>query len=328
MPSRVTRTGRAPQRPRDPSRVSTDTGDPVEIGPNCARRGESGLFAGKSATIVWTAMVSRPHYGVVMTVAVADSDPVLELRGVLTALNVLRVLSPDLEAIARSLDTRIREAPDLFNGAPVVVDVSALAGDLESGTRPLQGLRLGHLTDLLKTRGLVPVAVSGLPAGRHHEATAAGLGILDATGSKQRVARRAPEAKAAPATSVEEPEAQQPPPPSQDLGGTLMLSQPLRSGQIVYADGRDVIALAAINAGAELIADGNIHIYASLRGRAMAGARGNTDARIFCQKFEADLVSIAGVYLSADEIPKQHRGKAVQISLQHGELTFSELISR
>jgi septum site-determining protein MinC len=271
-------------------------------------------------------MVSRPHYVAVMTVAVADSDQVLELRGVLTALNVLRVLSPDLEAIARSLDTRIREAPDLFNGAPVVLDVAALAGDLEAGTRPLQGLRLGRLTDLLKTRGLVPVAVSGLPAGRHHEATAAGLGILDAAGSKQRVARRAPEATPAPAAELEEPQQSQPPQP--DMGGTLTLTQPLRSGQIVYADGRDAIALAAINAGAELIADGNIHIYASLRGRAMAGARGNSEARIYCQKFEADLVSIAGVYLSADEIPKKHRGKSVQISLQHGELAISELIPR
>jgi septum site-determining protein MinC len=240
---------------------------------------------------------------------------------------VLRVLSPDLEAIARALDTRIREAPDLFNGAPVVLDVSVLAGDLESGTRPLQGLRLGRLTDLLKTRGLVPVAVSGLPAGRQHEAEAAGLGILDATGSKQRVARRAPQAKPAPATEAEDTQPALPL-PQPDATGTLTLTQPLRSGQIVYADGRDAIALAAINAGAELIADGNIHIYASLRGRAMAGARGNAEARIYCQKFEADLVSIAGVYLSADEIPKQHRGKPVQIALQHGELTFAELIPR
>ncbi|HKU43736.1 MAG TPA: septum site-determining protein MinC [Polyangiales bacterium] len=263
-----------------------------------------------------------------MTVDVAESDQVLEVRGVYTALNVLRVLSPDLEAISRALDLRIREAPDLFNGAPVVLDVSSLAGDLESGTRPLQGLRLKSLTDLLRTRGLVPVAVSGLPAGRAHEASAAGLGILDATGAK-RVTRRAPETRAtAPRErEVEEPHA---PPPSQqpDGSGTLTLTQPLRSGQIVYADGRDAIVLAAVNTGAELIADGNIHIYASLRGRAMAGARGNTDARIFCQKFEADLVSIAGVYLSADEIPKQHRGKAVQISLQHGELVFSELIPK
>ena len=262
------------------------------------------------------------------TVMAADSsqlDQALELRGVMTALNVLRVLSPDLEAIARSLDTRIQEAPDLFNGAPVVLDVSQLEGDLEAGTKTLHGLRLGRLVDLLRTRGLVPVAVSGLPAGRAQEAQQAGLGILDASGAKK-LTRRAPQERAQPdATGSKAPAA---PPPVLDASGTLTLTQPLRSGQIVYADGRDAIALAGVNPGAELIADGNIHIYSALRGRAMAGARGNTEARIYCHKFEADLVAIAGVYLSADELPKQHRGKAVQVWLQDGELAFSELISR
>jgi septum site-determining protein MinC len=265
----------------------------------------------------------------------ADSsqpDSALELRGVLTALNVLRVVSPDLEAIARSLDARIQEAPDLFNGAPVVLDVSALEGDMEAGTKPLHGLRLGRLVDLLRTRGLVPVAVSGLPAGRAHEAQQAGLGILDASGAKK-LTRRAPQEQrpqpeAAGAKGGQAQSQTAPPAPAFDPSATLTLTQPIRSGQIVYADGRDAIALAGVNPGAELIADGNIHIYSALRGRAMAGARGNTDARIYCHKFEADLVAIAGVYLSADELPKQHRGKAVQVWLQDGELAFSELISR
>jgi septum site-determining protein MinC len=260
-----------------------------------------------------------------MAADTSQSDQALELRGVLTALNVLRVQSPDLEAIARSLDTRIQEAPDLFNGAPVVLDVSELEGDLEAGTKTLHGLRLGRLVDLLRTRGLVPVAVSGLPPGRAHEAQQAGLGILDASGAKK-LTRRAPQERAqTDATGAKAPAA---PPPILDATGTLTLTQPLRSGQIVYADGRDAIALAGVNPGAELIADGNIHIYSALRGRAMAGARGNTDARIYCHKFEADLVAIAGVYLSADELPKQHRGKSVQVWLQDGELAFSELISR
>jgi septum site-determining protein MinC len=254
-----------------------------------------------------------------MTADFPAPDQALELRGVLTALNVLRVLSPDLESIARDLDSRIHEAPELFQGAPVLLDVSAL-----------ENVRLNRLVDLLRTRGLVPVAVSGLPPGRVQEASAVGLGILDAGGAK-RVTRRAPESKAKPAPEPQTGSNQAPAPaplaPS-DLSGSMTLTQPLRSGQIIYADGRDAIALAAVNPGAELIADGNIHIYAALRGRAMAGARGNTEARIYCQKLEADLVAIAGVYLSADELPKQHRGKAVQIWLEDGELTFSELISR
>ena len=258
-----------------------------------------------------------------MSVEFSDPDQALELRGVLTALNVLRVMSPDLEAIARDLDSRIHEAPELFQGAPVLLDVSAL-----------ENVRLNRLVDLLRTRGLVPVAVSGLPTGRVQEASAVGLGILDAGGAK-RISRRAPESRADKSKAAAEPQnganqAQAPVAPlaPSDLSGSMTLTQPLRSGQIIYADGRDAIALAAVNPGAELIADGNIHIYAALRGRAMAGARGNTEARIYCQKLEADLVAIAGVYLSADELPKQHRGKAVQIWLEDGELSFSELISR
>jgi septum site-determining protein MinC len=256
-----------------------------------------------------------------------DSAPAIELQGVLTALNILRVLSPDLEAIARGLDAKISEAPDLFQGAPVVLDVSALEGDVEAGIKTLHGLRLARLVDLLKTRGLVPVAVSGLPPGRIHEASAAGLGVLDTTGPRRAPRRSRDSAQPA---APQAPAAAPPPPPVAvtEGPGTLTLTQPLRSGQIIYADGRDAIALAAINAGAELIADGNIHIYASLRGRAMAGARGNTDARIYCLKLEADLVSIAGVYLSADELPKQVIGKPVQVWLRDGELTFSELIAR
>jgi septum site-determining protein MinC len=277
----------------------------------------------------WTATAPWTQYVPVMAADSSQPDQALELRGVLTALNVLRVVSPDLEAIARSLDARIQEAPDLFSGAPVVLDVSALEGDLEAGTKTMQGLRLGRLVDLLRTRGLVPVAVSGLPAGRAHEAQQAGLGILDASGAKK-LTRRAPqEQRPQPDASGAKPgSAAAAPPPAFDPAGTLTLTQPLRSGQIVYADGRDAIVLAGINPGAELIADGNIHVYSALRGRAMAGARGNTEARIYCHKFEADLVAIAGVYLSADELPKQHRGKAVQIWLKDGELAFSELISR
>ena len=101
------------------------------------------------------------------------------------------------------------------------------------------------------------------------------------------------------------------------------------AGQIVVADeGRDAIALAAVNQGAELIADGNIHVYAALRGRALAGARGNDQARIFCQRLEAELISIAGVYVSADELPKDKLGKPAQIYLRDGSLVISDLTAR
>jgi septum site-determining protein MinC len=99
----------------------------------------------------------------------------------------------------------------------------------------------------------------------------------------------------------------------------MVIDKPLRSGQQVYAKGRDLIVLAIVNAGAEVIADGHIHIYAPLRGKAIAGARGNTQARIFAQVMEPELISIAGIYRTSENaLPKEVLGQAAQVCLQSG----------
>ena len=98
--------------------------------------------------------------------------------------------------------------------------------------------------------------------------------------------------------------------------GALVIDKPLRSGQQVYARGRDLVVLAMVNAGAEVIADGHIHVYAPLRGKAMAGARGNMDARIFALELNAELLSIAGVYRTSEHpLPAQVQGKPAQVRL-------------
>ena len=98
--------------------------------------------------------------------------------------------------------------------------------------------------------------------------------------------------------------------------GALVIDKPLRSGQQVYARGRDLVVLAMVNAGAEVIADGHIHVYAPLRGKAMAGARGNMDARIFALELNAELLSIAGVYRTSEPPrPAQVQGKPAQVRL-------------
>ena len=270
-----------------------------------------------------------------------ESGRAIEIQGVMTALHVLRVLTPELSSIAAALDKKIESLPDFFANAPVAIDLR----DLEpEGEMPRMGsgrLRLGPLVDLLKTRGLVPVAIRGGIPGRVEEARTLGLGVLEwdrASAAKKapaaangEAAAKQPTANArmtsntpsAPPPPAAKPVANEPPPPS------LVLSQPLRSGQIIYADeGRDAIALAAVNQGAELIADGNIHVYSTLRGRALAGARGNDGARIFCQRLEAELISIAGVYVNADELPKDKLGKPAQIFLRDGSLVISELATR
>ncbi len=130
----------------------------------------------------------------------------------------------------------------------------------------------------------------------------------------------------APTASSQPP--QMPPRPQPGQGGhraPLVIRQPVRSGQLIYAEKNDLIVLAPVNPGAQIIADGNIHVYSTLRGRAVAGAKGYGDARIFCQKFEAELIAIAGAHLTFDDIPKENRGKSVQISLQNGACVITAL---
>jgi septum site-determining protein MinC len=278
--------------------------------------------------------------------ALADPNKAFELEGMVTALGVLRVLTPDLAAITAAIDQKIASSPVLFRGAALVLDFTAL--DREEGAEVRPSLRIGPLLELLRARGLVPVGVRGATGARLEEATAAGLGQFETqTHKAQRPTKNelVPEPQAAAAPPKRDPSSAPPPdagsrPSKPSSGaraanqehvaahGALMLTQPLRAGQIVHATERDAVVLATVNAGAELIADGNIHVYGTLRGRALAGARGDEHARIFCQRLEADLISIAGVYLSSEELPEDKRGKPAQISLHHGELVIDELVPR
>jgi septum site-determining protein MinC len=105
----------------------------------------------------------------------------------------------------------------------------------------------------------------------------------------------------------------------------LVVRQPVRGGQVVHAEGNDVVVLAPVNPGGQVVADGHVHVYAPLRGRAIAGAAGCPDARIFCQRLEAELLAINGVYLTADEIPAAAWGRPAQISLQDGRWVIAPL---
>jgi septum site-determining protein MinC len=264
---------------------------------------------------------------------ISEGEKAIELEGVVTALNVLRVLTTDRAAILAALDRRIAETPGVFRGAPVVIDLTQLEAKAQAhaaegaGPAVLPAFPLATLAAALKERELVPVGASVQTEGNKRAAVTAGLGLFDATARPvaRGVARKRASIAPPPAASI------RPEPIPESSAKTqlaLTLVQPLRAGQIVYAKERDVIALAAVNAGAELIADGNIHVYGPLRGRALAGASGNEQARIYCQKLEADLVSIAGVYVSKDQLPEDKLGKPVQIFLQAGDLVIADLTAR
>jgi septum site-determining protein MinC len=257
-----------------------------------------------------------------------DATP-FELEGMVSTVTVLRLLTDDLGALRSALKTKLEQMPGFFQDAPVALDLSALEGtdDDPEGEGPVtrREVPLEPLARLLRELKLVPVGIRNLREARRAEARAAGLGVLRGSGRKPpRAAEPAP-AKASPGDDRRR-EPQQAAPAQQLVAPpTLILRTPLRSGQVVYAEQCDAVVLSHVNAGAEIIADGNIHVYASLRGRALAGAHGNEEARIFCKSLEADLVAIAGCYLRADEIPEQRRGKPAQIYMEKGQLVIADL---
>jgi septum site-determining protein MinC len=237
------------------------------------------------------------------------SQPCYDIKSADLSLVALLLKTTDVEAVSLALKQQMAETPGFFDQDPVVVDVSAL------GLEPDQTLDLATLMGVLREHQLVPLAIKGA-----HEALllqAKGLGLVDA--SDARIRRSvAVEGPSAPPTAPAPLEFIQATPPLAPLGA-MVIDKPLRSGQQVYAKGRDLIVLAMVNAGAEVIADGHIHVYGALRGKAIAGARGNTQAQIFAQVMEPELISIAGVYRTSENaLPQDVLGQVAQVCLQSG----------
>ena len=239
-------------------------------------------------------------------------------------LVALLLKSTKLDILASELKTRFGDIPDFFDQDPLVIDLTELNAATALNGAEVDAIDFPALLNLLREYSVVPIAIKG----GNPEQMAGGLaaGLLPAP--EDRVAASSPltpapapqTALSAKATTVVEapPSSGEVPAPDAPLGA-LVIDKPLRSGQKIYARGRDVVMLAMVNAGAEIIADGHIHVYAALRGRAMAGARGNTDARIFALSLEAELISIAGVYRTSENLlPGNIQGKPAQVRLVSG----------
>lgn len=200
----------------------------------------------------------------------------------------------------------VGESPDFFDNDPLVIDCSQLAPDTPAPD-------LVPLLDVLRSCRLKPLALRGGNAA--WLASARALGLVEAPLDTPR-ARRVAAAPAAAETRVQKG-VQESAPKAPGLA-TVVVDKPLRSGQKIYARGADLVVLAMVNQGAEVVADGNIHVYAPLRGKAMAGASGNTNARIFSLCLEPELISIAGVYRTSENplAPEVH-GKPAQVRLSN-----------
>jgi septum site-determining protein MinC len=240
--------------------------------------------------------------------ASVTEDPTLpcyDIKSAELSLVSLLLRTTDIQVLATALAQQMSESPGFFDQDPVIIDVSALALPQD------ELLNLIDLNEVLRQNGLIPVGIKGAhPA---LLAFAKGLGLVD--GSDARVRRSVAIAEPQAQVSTESKETRR----SEMAQSALVIDKPLRSGQQVYAKGRDLIVLAMVNAGAEVIADGHIHVYGALRGKAIAGARGNTQAQIFAQVMAPELISIAGVYRTSENaLPKDVLGKVAQVCLQSG----------
>ncbi len=214
--------------------------------------------------------------------------------------------------------------PDYFEDEFTLLDFSALMPPPSPGS-----IDWAALLALFRSHRLNPVAVRNAPAALEDEIRAQGLSIDTVDQSKQfeLTPPPSPEAPPAPAAPVTGPAAAVPAPATNPAAQTtLVIDTPVRAGQRVYARGGDLVLMAVVNPGAEVIADGSIHSYAPLRGRALAGAAGNAHARIFSVAMEAELVSIAGVYRTFDDgWPPALSGKPAQVRLNGDKLDLAAI---
>ncbi|MCA0198937.1 MAG: septum site-determining protein MinC [Proteobacteria bacterium] len=257
--------------------------------------------------------------------AANDYEQAGELKIGQVGIANLRVRSLDVDQLVREMRERVERAPKLFGRAAVIVDFGGLAQvpDLATARALIDGLR---------GAGVLPVALAYGTRDNDALAEVLGLPVLAKFRAQyERVERAEPAPAPAPAPAAREPApaggrasarataADKPQAPGRMQKGAV------RSGQQLYAEGCDLTVLSTVGAGAEVIADGSIHVYGALRGRALAGAQGNPDARIFCREFHAELVAIAGHYKVLDDIPENLRGKAVQVWLDNGQLKLAAL---
>ncbi len=246
-----------------------------------------------------------------MSVALTGRSPTtFEIKSASLPLLALRLKSPDLQVLADELRAQYGDKPGFFEDDLLVLDLAALQPEAgEDGQAPSADIDFAALIALLQAHRLRPLAVRGGNARQTEQALAAGL--LAAPDVRVQSSARPAEPAPAPAPAAAHDALDAPPP------GALVIDKPLRSGQQVYARGRDLVVMAMVNAGAEVIADGHIHIYAPLRGRAIAGARGWPEARIFALEMKPELVSISGVYRTSEEaLPEAVWGHAATVRLQ------------
>lgn len=230
-----------------------------------------------------------------------EKAPVFQLKGSMLAITILELSVNDPDSLDAQLAVKVEQAPQFFQDAPIVLA-------LDKCTAGAQPFDIALLLSICRKHGLHPLALRSEQSEHLAFAKAHGLTAMPPSGARERVLDVAPTCDANPEPS---------------FTPAKIITQPVRSGQQIYAKNTDLIIMAAVSAGAELLADGNIHVYGPLRGRALAGINGYMDARIYCQQLGAEMLSIAGQYKLAEDLRRDPLwGQATQTRLndQHLEI--------
>lgn len=256
-----------------------------------------------------------------------NTSPVLEFKSSSLFVPVMVLYHNDLKQIEHSLQEKIKLAPEFFKNSPLIIDVQEL-------NKQSTKINIEAITAMMRKIGLFPTGLRGGSDKQNAQAQALFIPIDTARQNETNTPPSIPAVQAVqtkPAEQHEEVDAKAVENEAVPVGPehnavqeTKIVNQPIRSGQRLYAPG-DLIILSPVSAGAEIIAEGNIHVYNTLRGRALAGVQGNNNARIFCSDLQAELISIAGDYKTNEDIDKAIHKKPVQIYLKNRALIIEEI---
>lgn len=234
---------------------------------------------------------------------------VIDLKGSILSLTVLHVYSDQISDTKQAIDDKVRQAPDFFNGVPVVIQPEV---SLEDPTF------LALLVEYLYQLNMVPIGIRTEEANIQQQAEYAGLAVFPKVtkkASKKETNADEPPAKAEPSVGVT----------TNAWESAMVVNGSVRSGQQIYAKQRDLVIMGSINPGAEVIADGHVHVYGKIRGKVFAGSSGLETAKIFAKSLDPELVCIAGMYQLSEDIDPNHKKGEMQIALKDEKLVFASL---
>lgn len=240
----------------------------------------------------------------------------VEFKSASLTVPSLRFFSSDLQVIDAALREKVAQAAEFFRDSPVMMDLQLL-------NEQQQCVDVEALVSVLRALGMVPIGLRGGNAVQNQAALALGI-FCQAAAAATGAQKKGPDASKVAIASGEAGLAAEAALAVEKVQENRIISHPVRSGQRVYASG-DLTVTATVSAGAEIMAEGNIHVYGSLRGRALAGVQGDTSSRIFCTDLQAELISIAGIYKLRDDIAKEVQHKPAHISLDNELIVIKDL---